>query len=206
VPARPSTRRFRLPLIALPSVALALVALTSTAASAQKSDFTISPYVSFLAPTGRTPLAGLALTIAGTPDFGIRVNARSALRNSYVGDFGFGTIMPPWGADIDAVTALSGHPFGSATRSASTFAFAGIGAAGRDTADVRVVAKNWSYGLGSVLPLGTILDFFADSRWRMDRFVLPTAKPHPPRVREIRFGLSFHVGNTNDGMSRPRRR
>jgi hypothetical protein len=175
---------------------------------AQGSDVSISPFVSFLPPTGKSPLAGLTAVVAGSPDFGLRLNGRMALRNTYTGEFGAGSWTPPWGADIDGVTALSGHPFGAKNRSASSVAFMGIGLAAADTGTgaARVMRKNWSYGLGTVLPVGTAVDLFADSRWRMERFVLPTAKPHPARVKELRFGLTFHMGRADDGMSRRRRR
>ncbi|MEP6496265.1 MAG: hypothetical protein ABJF01_26595 [bacterium] len=171
---------------------------------AQGSDVSISPFVSFLPTSGRSPLPGFALTIAGTPTFGLRLNARTALRKTNVGEVGTGSRIPPWGADADAVFALSGHPFGSSNRSVSTSAFIGFGAAATDTATSRVVTKNWSYGLGTTLPLGSILDVFLDSRWRMSRFVLPTASPHPTRTKELRFGLTFHVGGTDRGNDRRR--
>ena len=104
-----------------------------------------------------------------------------------------GPRMPHWGFDSDIAMPLSGRPFGS-SRSVGTFGFLGLGVAATDSAAVRAVRKNWSYGLGTTIPLGSVVEMFADSRWRMQQFVLPTAKPHPTRERELRFGLAFHFG------------
>ena len=168
--------------------------LVAPAASlaAQQSDYSVSPFVSFLPATGRSPLGGLALTLSGAPGFAFRVSGRTALRNTYAGGFGSGTFLPPWGADADAMVPLSGRPFGAFNRSAATFVFVGFGVAGADSAGSRVASKNWSYGIGTILPLGSLADIFADSRWRMSRFVLPTASPRPVRTKELRFGLTFH--------------
>lgn len=165
--------------------------------AAQHSDVGITPFVSFLSATGRTPMAGLALTLAGNPGFAIRMSGRTALKNTYAGGFGAGSLIPPWGADADAMIPLSGRPFNSRNRSAATFVFIGIGTAGTDSGATRVATKNWSYGVGTALPLGSVVDIFADSRWRMLRFVLPTASPRPARRKEFRFGLTFHVGGGN---------
>jgi hypothetical protein len=178
-------------------VSVMLGAAPWSSVAAQQNDYSLAPYVAFLAPNGKTPLAGLAFTVSGSPGFALRLSGRTALRNTYTGTFSAGTLIPPWGADADAVFALNGRPFGSTKRSGSTFAFVGYGAAGVDTAETRVVTKNWSYGIGTMLPLGSIVDLFADSRWRMQRFVLPTAKPHPERVKEIRVGLTFHLARNN---------
>jgi hypothetical protein len=49
-------------------------------AFAQQSNITISPFVSFLPTAGTSPLAGLALTIAGNGGFGLRASAHMAFR------------------------------------------------------------------------------------------------------------------------------
>ena len=179
------------------AAALVAVMLVTPAAllAAQQSDYSITPFVSFLTATGRTPLAGLDLTISGNPGLALRLNGRSALRNTYAGGFGTGSVIPPWGADVDMAVPLSGRPFG-ASRSIATFGFLGLGAAATDSAESRFVKKNWSYGVGTAIPLGSVVDIFADSRWRMQQFVLPTAKPRPTRAKELRFGLTFHVGGS----------
>ena len=177
---------------------LILTSGATATVAAQGADLSLSPYASFLAPTGRSPLAGVSLSLAGSPSFALRLNGRSALRNtSPAGGAGHASI-PPWGADIDAVFALSGAPFGS-NRSGATYGFVGRGMAGADTADMRVVTQNWSYGFGTVLPLKSAVDLFADSRWRMRRFVLPTAKPHPEKTKEIRVGVTLHLRGTSSG-------
>lgn len=183
-------------------VALVGPSVVPSIGAAQQSDVSLSPFVSFFPATGRTALAGLAIAVSGSPGFGLRLNARSALRNSYAGSFGVGTVIPPWGADVDAVFGLTGRPFGRSNRTASSFAFLGIGASGADTAQLRLVTRNWSYGVGTSLPLGSVADLFADSRWRMSRFVLPTASPRPARTKELRFGLTFHAGGGADSRGR----
>jgi len=164
----------------------------ATSVAAQGADLSFGTYASFLAPTGRSPLAGLSLSLAGSPGFALRVNGRTALRNTSPGGVPGHASIPPWGADIDAVFALSGAPFGP-NRNGATYGFVGRGMAGADTAEMRVVTNNWSYGVGTVLPMGRSVDLFADSRWRMRRFVLPTAKPHPEKTKELRVGLTFHM-------------
>lgn len=171
----------------------ALIAARALTLHAQQSDVSVSPSVSLPSSAGIGALPGLGLTLAGSPRFALRATGRVALKNSYAGAVGVGTWLPPWGVDADAVFALSGRPFGNRDRSAASFAFVGIGSAASDTADVRVTGKNWSYGLGTVLPLGSVVDLFAESRWRMARLVLPTATPKPARSKEFRFGMSFHL-------------
>jgi hypothetical protein len=116
-----------------------------------------------------------------------------AVRNGYTGASGPATILPPWGADADVLIALGGRAFTASHRSPASFLFVGIGASGTDSLGSRVTTRSWSYGLGTTLPLGSIVDLFADSRWRMDRFVLPTATPKPERVKELRLGLALHA-------------
>jgi hypothetical protein len=94
--------------------------------------------------------------------------------------------------DVDAVFALTGRPLGS-HRTAASYGFLGMGKSAMDTANARATNKNWSYGIGSMVPLGASLDLFAEWRWRMSKFVLPTARPRPTRSKEARFGLSFHL-------------
>jgi hypothetical protein len=101
------------------AVVLILTACAIPAVSAQGTDLSLSPYASFLAPTGRSPLAGLSLSLAGSPGFALRLNGRTALRNTSPGGAGHASI-PPWGADIDAVFALSGAPFGPTAQAPPT--------------------------------------------------------------------------------------
>jgi hypothetical protein len=69
-----------------------------------------------------------------------------------------------------------------------------MGRSAVDTANIRLVKKNWSYGVGTLVPLGGAADLFAEWRWRTSKLVLPTARPKPPRSKELRFGMSFHLG------------
>ncbi len=161
---------------------------------AQQADVSLGAALSFLSAIGNGAQPGLTLTMSGSPSFALRMNGRVAMRNSYTGAFSAAAVLPPWGADLDALFALGGHAFGASHRSPATFAILGVGAGAVDTAGARIVARNWSYGLGSVLPLGSAVDLFLDSRWRMARFVLPTATPRPMRSKEIRVGVTVHAG------------
>ncbi|MEP6492455.1 MAG: C40 family peptidase [bacterium] len=184
-------------------IASAAVAAPIDSASAQQSDLSISPFVSFLPSVGTSPLAGLALTVAGNTGFGLRASAHLALENSNTGGFNVAGTMRPWGADADAMLFL-GHHNGYA-RSISPFVFAGIGTAGRDSAGYNITRNNWSYGAGATVPMGSAIDLFGEARWRMSRYVLPTATLAPSPTTEFRFGLSFHVGSSGGSNSGSRR-
>lgn len=159
---------------------------------AQQSDISISPSLSFPA-NGGTRAGGLALTLAGSPGFALRASgymhsgARSADTVTAT------TRLPRWTADADAVFALAGRPFGSRNRTAASYGFVGMGQSPVDSATVRMINENWSYGVGTLVPLGSVVDIFAEWRWRMSKLVLPTAGPKPPRSKELRFGMSFHL-------------
>jgi hypothetical protein len=182
-----------------------LIAPFAAPLAAQQSDVAFSPFVSLPSSTGIHSLAGLGITLAGSPTFGLRAAGRMAMKNSYAGVAGVSSWMPVWGADVDAMFALSGSPFGSVGRTAATFLFAGIGEAARDTADLRLTHANWSYGAGAALPVGSVVDLFAESRWRVPRLVLPTAHPRE-RTTEYWIGLSFHVHGGTDTYGGRRRR
>ena len=181
------------------TVVLVVGAVGPATIRAQQPDVSITPFVALPATPSARALPGLGLTLAGSSGLGLRVSGRVALENTYAGALGATTWLPPWGgADADVMLAFSGRPFGSRDRSPSSFGFLGVGTAASDSADVRSINKNWSYGVGSILPLGTMIDLFAESRWRIGRFVLPTATPKPVRSKEFRLGLSFHVpGNAS---------
>jgi hypothetical protein len=166
-----------------------LVATPTIIVSAQQSDYAITPFVSFLSATGKTPLAGIDLTLSGNPEMAIRMSGRTAFRTMSADALAAGPRMPHWAFDTDIAMPLSGRPFGT-SRGVATFSFIGLGLAATDSAASRAVRKNWSYGLGAVVPLGSVIEMFGDSRWRIQKFVLPTA--HPTRERELRLGLSFH--------------
>lgn len=176
------------------------------ALGAQQSDISLTPFVGLPRNPSTGAVAGLGLTLAGSPSFGLRVSGRVALKNTHDDTFGVASWLPPWGADVDAVFALGGRPFGTSNRSAATFAFLGAGASATDTTSARLVHKNWSYGVGTILPLGAVADIFGESRWRMEKFVLPTAKPRPTKSTEYRVGLSFHLRSAAGSPVRTRRR
>jgi len=187
------------------SIAALSVAVAAPFASgaAQKSDLAISPFVSFLPSAGSNPLAGLALTLAGDAGFGIRASAHMALEN-YNDNLGFGTTnaFRPWGADADAILSIGGRAFGGTTRGIAPFVFAGIGTATTDTNGFRESHKNWSFGAGLAIPLASAIDVFGESRWRMSRYVLPTASFAPSPTQEIRAGFTLHFGGSSQPATR----
>ena len=160
---------------------------------AQQSDVSISPSLS--RPAGTSELAGLALSFASTPRFALRASGYVAFKNTSASVARATAPWRPWIADVDAVFAVAGRPLGSRNRTAASYGFLGIGKSALDTTNVRAISKNWSYGVGTIVPLGDPIDLFADWRWRMSRFVLPTARPKPTRSKELRFGLSFHLAS-----------
>jgi hypothetical protein len=181
-------RRYRLSSVTLSVI----IAGNAYPLLAQQSDVSISPSVS-LPAKGSTTAAGLALTLARSPGFGLRASGQVALKRTAVGTSGVTPWLPPWTADADAVFALAGRPLGSRNRTAASYGFLGMGRSAVDTANVRVINKNWSYGVGTLVPLGGAIDLFGEWRWRMSKLVLPTAHPKPPRSKELRFGMSFHL-------------
>lgn len=171
--------------------------------SAQTSDVSVSPFVSFLPATGASPLAGMALAMAGNGGFAVRGSANVSLTNPNT-SFGTTGTMRPWGADADLVLSLGGSRYGfSGIRTFAPYLFTGIGITGRDSLGFNRTDDNWSYGAGAAIPLGGPVDLFAESRWRMSRFVLPTAADAPTPTNEFRVGISFHLGRS--GFSNGRR-
>ena len=182
-------RWYRLTSVLLP----AMIAGRASALLAQQSDATISPSLSLPDKGGASSLGGFALTLAGSPTFALRASGQIAFKNTTVSALGESTWMRPWTADIDAVFALAGRPLGSRSRTAASYGFLGLGKSTLDTANVRAVDKNWSYGIGTSVPLGAPADLFAEWRWRMSKLVLPTARPKPTRAKELRLGMSLHL-------------
>jgi cell wall-associated NlpC family hydrolase len=174
---------------------------------AQQSDVTISPFVSFLPATGASPLAGLAIALAGNGGLALRGSGHLALENSNASTFYGANTFRPWGADADVMFFLGGHSYGGYNRGFSPFIFAGVGVSGNDSLGQNVTHNNWSYGAGATIPLGSAIEVFGESRWRMSRYVLPTASLAPSPTNELRVGLSFHIGSAGSrSRSAPRGR
>jgi len=168
-----------------------------------QSNVAVSPFVSYVPSATSNPLAGFALTFGGTTGLALRGGAELSINNPEPTGAQGG--YRPWGADADAMLFLGGLGGGATvfSRSLSPYLFSGIGMTGGDSSGVNVVRHTWSYGVGANIPLGFDADIFAESRWRMSQYVLPTSKGAPDSKSELRFGLSFHVGG---GSSEPRRR
>lgn len=186
----------RSPLFALPVVGAVacVVATPAVRASAQQSDLAISPFVTLLPTTGASPLAGLALTL-GSGAFAIRGSGHLALENSNTSGLLDANTTRPWGADADAMLFL-GRSYGGG-RSLAPYVFAGVGTSGGPSSGFDSRQSNWSYGAGISLPLGSLIDVFGESRWRMSQYVLPSANGAPSPRNEYRVGITFHVGGVN---------
>jgi len=191
--------------LALPvaSVAACVLAAPVALASAQQSDLSVSPFISFLPSGGASPLAGLALTLGGTSGFAVRASGNVSLENSNTAGLLESNGIRPWGADADAVLLL-GRSFG-VRRGFMPYVFAGIGTRGGQPAQFDATRANWSYGAGASIPLAGAIDVFGESRWRMSRFVLPSAYDAPAATNELRVGVTLHVGGIARRRSAPSR-
>ena len=189
------------PVLSSAAVVIAVVASPLVPAMAQKSELSVSPFVSFLPAVGSNPLAGLALTLAGDGGFAIRASGNLSLENTNRSTSLSlsNSAMRPWGADADAILSIGGRAFGGSNRTFAPFVFAGIGTSASDSGGFRVQRNNWSYGVGASLPVAGAIDIFGESRWRMSRYVLPTSSAAPSPTHEFRLGVSFHVGGLNNG-------
>ncbi|HEU4994897.1 MAG TPA: hypothetical protein VFT29_08755 [Gemmatimonadaceae bacterium] len=176
-----------------------------------QSSVAISPFVSYVPSAATNPLAGMALTFGGTTGLALRGSADLSVSNpektaTTTGEANGG--YRPWAADADAMLFLGGLGGGATvfSRSLAPYVFAGIGMTGGDSSGVNLVAHNWSYGVGTSIPLGFDADLFGEARWRMSKYVLPTSEGAPDSRSELRFGLSFHVGGSREAAPEPRRR
>ena len=188
----------------LPHLLVAGIAVPVVAASAQRSELSVTPFVSFLPSSGGSPLAGLALTLGGNSGLAFRASGNFALQNNNNSSATYSTDSRPWGADADAVLRF-GRSDG-ASRSITPFVFTGIGVEGVQNVINTTTRNDWSYGFGADLPMGSAIALFGEARWRMTEFVLPTAQDAPARTNELRVGLSFQVGGGGSDYNPPRGR
>jgi hypothetical protein len=192
--------------------AVSLITLAPMAVEGQ-SNVAVSPFVSYVPSAVKNPLAGMSLTFGGTTGLALRGSADLSIsnpdkRDSVIGGAGAIGGYRPWAADADAILFLGGLGGGATvfSRTLAPYLFSGIGLTGGDSAGNNVVHNGWSYGAGATIPLGLDADLFAEARWRMSQYVLPTSKNAPDSKSELRFGLSFHVGGGSEPAPRPRRR
>lgn len=188
--------------------AVSLIAVAPIAVEGQSS-VTVSPFVSLVPSSNANPLAGIALTFGGTTGLALRGSADMSIANPNKLDSASSSPYRPWATDADGMLFLGGLGGGATvfSRSLSPYVFSGIGITGGDSAGKYVVQNGWSYGVGAAIPLGLDADLFAEARWRMNQYVLPTAKDAPDSKSELRFGLSFHVGGGGrSNEPAPRRR
>jgi hypothetical protein len=193
--------RRRSPLLAVVSLTLAPMLVASA-----QSTVTVSPFMSYVPSAATNPLAGFSLTFGGTTGLALRGGAELSVSNPDSAARANGGNRP-WGADADLMMFLGGLGGGATvfSRQLQPYLFTGIGLMGTDSSGKYTVEDGWSYGLGSTLPLGLDADLFAEARWRMAKYVLPTANDAPDSKSEMRFGLSFHVGRGSNIAPPPRR-
>ena len=189
-------------------LAAVVLTLTPVLAAAGQSSVAVSPFVSYMPSAATNPMAGFALTFGGTTGLALRSSAEMSMSNSRVDSAAMQSGgLRPWGGDADAMLFLGGIGGGATvfSRALSPYVFAGIGLSGVDSAGRNVIGHNWSYGAGAAIPLGLNADIFAEARWRMNEYVLPTSDGAPDSKSSMRFGLSFHVGG-GPSAAAPRRR
>lgn len=185
------------------------IALAGSATLAVAQSTAISPFVSYVPSAAANPFAGMALTFGGTTGLAFRGSADISISNpARTGDSTAASGVRPWSTDADGVLFLGGLGGGATVfrRSVAPYVFSGIGLTGGDSAGRNMVRHGWSYGVGATLPLGLDASLFGEARWRMSQYVLPTAKDAPDSKSELRFGLSFFVGGSDQDRRVPRRR
>jgi cell wall-associated NlpC family hydrolase len=186
------------------AVAVAAATVPAHSALAQQADLSISPFVSFMPASGVSPLAGLALTLEGSSGLALRASGHVAFENSNTLGLGPDDTYRPWGADADALLFIRPHSFNrnGYRRGFAPFVFAGVGISGNDSTGYNTTSPSWSYGVGATVPLGSSVDAFGESRWRMSQFVLPTANLAASPTTELRVGLTFHIGGGGTSSGR----
>ena len=192
-------------------IATLSLAMTPVLAAGAQSSVAVSPFVSYIPSAATNPLAGFALTFGGTTGLALRSSAEMSISTPRVDSAAATGGYRPWGADADAMLFLGGLGGGATvfSRALSPYVFAGIGLTGQDSSGKNVVRQGWSYGAGATIPLGFHAGIFAEARWRLSEYVLPTSKGAPDSKTSMRFGLSFNVGGGGSGVApspRPRHR
>ena len=178
------------------------IATSLATAGAQQSEVSLSPFVTFL-PTGTaSPMAGLALSIAGGP-IALRAGGHVSLQDRTVFTTGSASTSivtaRPWGADADALAYLESYTYGDRI-GFTPYVFAGLSTSAVDSAARRMVRQGWSYGGGVTVPVAGVLGLFGETRWRMSKYVMPNANDAPPASTEFRIGVSFRIGGGGRGL------
>lgn len=182
------------------ALALVGVAAAIATAAAQQPGVSLSPSVSFPQSGALGPLAGLTLGITDGP-VSVRAGGQFSTRErTNLPTAGTPLVTRPWSADADALLYFARSEAEIPLRLAP-YVFAGTGIATTDSGGLRVRRQGWSYGTGATMPVVSTLGAFVEARWRMMEFVLPNSVGAPPAEREIRVGLSFHVGSGGAGLA-----
>jgi hypothetical protein len=186
-----------------------LLMLAAPGDVAGQSGTAVSPFVSYVPSAAQNPMVGMTLTFGGTTGLAFRAGADLSVETPQKTDSAGEWLgeLRPWSADADVMLFLSGIGGGATVyqRALAPYLFAGIGVVGADSVGGRNVHNGWSYGVGASLPLGFHADVFAEARFRMPKYVMPTSKDAPGSRKEFRFGLSFLVGGSDPEPPRRRR-
>lgn len=182
----------------------AAASISAAAAGAQQSEpplnpqlpeihVTLNPFVTFIPSQASGPMTGLSLSLASGP-LALRGGGHISLRDRNAAAAANSAVSTrPWGADADLLAYFQSFLYGSHV-AFTPYVFAGVGTSSVDSGAYRLNRQSWSYGAGASLPLVSALGAFAEARWRMSRFVLPSAAGAPSPTNEVRFGFAFHVG------------
>ena len=183
------------------SLAVVLVAaVVATAASAQQPGVSLSPFVTFPRNGDAGPLAGLTIGVTDGP-FSVRASGQFSMRDrAGLSTANASLVMRPWSADADALLYFARND-SDARLALTPYVFAGVGTTTTDSSVFHIRRGGWSYGAGTGLPLFSTLSAFAEARWRMSEYVLPTAPGAPKPSLETRVGLSFRVGSGGAGLA-----
>jgi hypothetical protein len=182
------------------SMVAVVLAAAVTTAHAQQPGVSLSPTVTFPRSGDIGPLAGLTLGVTDGP-LSVRVGGEFSMRErSAIATTTTPLVTRPWNADADALLYFARNEAQVPLRLAP-YIFTGVGTATTDSGALRMRRQGWSYGAGAAMPLVSTFGAFVEARWRMSEFMLPNADKAPPASREVRLGLSFHVGSGGSGLA-----
>ena len=185
-----------------PALAASALLTAVTVGHAQQHGVTLNPFLAFL-PTGNTEsMTGLSLMLGGGT-VAFRAGAQMALPDRRPTEQPATTMSRrPWVADLDALAYLDNLSYGELITFAP-YVFVGVGSTAVDSGSLHVTRAGWSYGTGLSLPLGSAFGVYSEYRWRMSRFVSPSAPDAPAPTGEARIGLSFRIGAGGPGNDTP---
>lgn len=180
--------------------AAAVVAPATTVVLAQNAGVALSPFVALPQAGGSGPMAGLSIGVNGGP-LALRAGGHMSMRErNGVSSTATALVTRPWGVDADMIAYLESYEYGQHL-TFTPYVLTGLSTTATDSGLVQTRKQGWSYGLGTTLPFGGAFGAFAEARWRMNQYVMPTSAGAPPAMREMRFGIAFRVGGGGEAVS-----